>query len=133
MYCILAVIGSHSVNGVAKLHTELLESSVLKDLYRIFPEKFNNKTNGVTMRRWIQIANPPLTKLLDTEVNGDWKHRPLDIIGVQSFAKDPTFLKKLQEVKAKNKRSLAKKIREKLDISVDPDHAIFDVQQDVRR
>lgn len=124
----LAVIGSHSVNGVAKLHTELLESSVLKDLYRIFPEKFNNKTNGVTMRRWIQIANPPLTKLLDTEVNGDWKHRPLDIIGVQSFAKDPTFLKKLQEVKAKNKRSLAKKIREKLDISVDPDHAIFDVQ-----
>lgn len=124
----LAVIGSHSVNGVAKLHTELLEKDVLKDLYRIYPARFNNKTNGITMRRWLQIANPALTHLLNEKLNGDWCHRPLDIMGVQSFAKDPTFLKELQEVKHKNKVALAKKIRARENISVDPEHAIFDVQ-----
>ncbi|MCD2255487.1 glycogen/starch/alpha-glucan phosphorylase [Lactobacillus sp. CC-MHH1034] len=123
----LAVIGSHSVNGVAKLHTELLQSSVLNGLYQIYPEKFNNKTNGVTMRRWLLVANPRLSHLLNEAIGTDWQRHPDALRAFKVLTQDKTILQKLGDVKHKNKRELATQIQEQLGIKVNT-HALFDVQ-----
>ena len=75
----MAIIGSHSVNGVAQLHTEILMNDVLKDFFTIYPEKFNNKTNGITQRRWIHLANPALTQLIDEKIGEEWKQNPAEL------------------------------------------------------
>lgn len=123
----LAIIGSHSVNGVAPLHTQLLESVVLKDFYELFPEKFNNKTNGITLRRWLQIANPRLSDLLDKVVGKDWRNDSTKMLELQNNYNDDKTLKQLQQIKFENKKDLADFIKVRTGIEVDP-KAIFDVQ-----
>ncbi|WP_125762157.1 glycogen/starch/alpha-glucan phosphorylase [Companilactobacillus hulinensis] len=123
----LAVIGSHSVNGVAPLHTELLKKDVLADLYRIYPEKFNNKTNGIADRRWLELANRPLTKLIDHKIGTDWHSNPKQLQTLSAFENDTEFLHQLAEVKAINKQKLADYVQEKMNITLNTS-AIFDVQ-----
>ena len=86
----LAIIGSHSVNGVAKLHSDLLKF-VLHDFYLIFPERFNNKTNGIAQRRWMQLANQPLSKVLDTTIGKSWRHNPQDLQLLKNYKKIQQF------------------------------------------
>jgi len=123
----LACVGSHAINGVADLHTELLKQDVLKDFYELWPDKFSNKTNGVTPRRWIVLANPRLTSLI-TETLGDGWIRNLDQLrGLEAHAEDAAFAQRWQAVKRANKADLAAHIGRRLHIHVDPD-SLFDVQ-----
>ena len=123
----LAIIGSHSVNGVAELHTELLKTEVLKDFYQLFPEKFNNKTNGITLRRWLQIDNPRLSALLDKCVGPDWRYDESKLLNFEKYRDNSKVLTELEQIKLSNKKRLASFIKEKTGITVDPT-AIFDVQ-----
>lgn len=124
----LAVVGSFSVNGVAALHSELLKESVLRDFYEITPEKFNNKTNGVTPRRWIKTANPALSSLLDEILqNKTWPVNLGLLKGLEKFADNVQFQEKFMAVKRQNKERLAGIVKElcKVDLNCD---AMFDVQ-----
>jgi len=123
----LAIVGSHSVNGVAALHTELLKRRVVPDFYRLFPERFNNKTNGVTPRRWLKQANPALSLLIDEHVGGDWP-RDLDrLADLRPWADDAGFQEDWRAVKAANKNVLAEFLQARQGIAIDP-AAMFDVQ-----
>lgn len=123
----LAIIGSHSINGVAELHTQLLETDVLKDFYNLYPKRFNNKTNGIDLRRWLQLANPRLSALLDQTIGKSWREDSNQMLRFDSFVDDDHVLEKLNKIKQANKRDLAKFIKQKTGITVDPE-AIFDVQ-----
>ncbi|MFV0559749.1 MAG: glycogen/starch/alpha-glucan phosphorylase [Enterococcus sp.] len=123
----LAIIGSHSTNGVAKLHSDLLKSVVLKDFYAVYPERFNNKTNGIAQRRWLQLANEPLAKLLDKTIGTTWRENSDDLKLLMNYRDDETVLTQLAEVKRLNKQKLAQYIKQTMQIDVSPD-AIFDVQ-----
>jgi starch phosphorylase len=123
----LAIVGSHSVNGVAKLHTELLRTHVIPDFDEFYPGKINNKTNGITSRRWLLRANPGLASLV-TERIGDGWIRDLDLLrGLEPCAEDPAFRSKFRAVKHANKGRLEKLILDLTRVSVDP-NSIFDVQ-----
>ena len=123
----LAIIGSSAVNGVAALHTRLLREKLFPDFAEIWPEKFSNKTNGITQRRWLLKANPRLAALA-TEVVGDGWIRDLSILrGLEAKASDRAFLDRFRAIKRANKEALAKHIARTLRITVDPD-SIFDVQ-----
>lgn len=123
----LAVIGSHSTNGVAQLHTDLLKSDVLRDFYTLYPERFNNKTNGIALRRWLQLANPELAAIIDQKLGRNWRQNACQLQQLQQYNTDEQFLKKLAVVKLHNKQRLAKLIEERTGVTVDPT-AIFDVQ-----
>ena len=123
----LAIIGSHSVNGVAKLHSELLKSVVLNDFYTIYPERFNNKTNGIAERRWIQLSNPKLSEEIDRYIGKSWRKDPNDLHLLLNHEDNDKLLKSLGKVKHENKERLASYIKENYQINVSPD-AIFDVQ-----
>lgn len=123
----LSIVGSKSVNGVAALHTELLKTRLFKDFYALTPDKFNNKTNGVTPRRWLRLANPQLAALISEALSEDWL-RDLDKLrGLEAFADDSAFLQKFRAIKQDNKRKLAEVIRQETGLRVSAD-AIFDVQ-----
>lgn len=123
----LAIVGSFSVNGVAKLHTEILINKELKDFYEIYPEKFNNKTNGITQRRWLKHCNKELSSLI-TETIGDGFAKDLtELEKLVPYATDPSFQEKFMQVKYNNKVALSNHIKETLDISVDP-NSMYDVQ-----
>jgi len=123
----LAIVMSFSVNGVAALHTEILKKDVLKDWYGIWPEKFNNKTNGVTQRRWLKKANPALADLLDETVGTEWTRDLSLIAGLREKADDTAILKRIGEIKTGNKKRLADLTLTLTGITVDPD-SLFDVQ-----
>ncbi|MFB5663144.1 glycogen/starch/alpha-glucan phosphorylase [Alteribacillus sp. HJP-4] len=123
----LAIVGSHSVNGVAKIHTEILKKKEMKHFYHLYPEKFNNKTNGITHRRWLIQANPELSDIISSAIGDQWKERPKDLIKLLRFAGDSSFQQKAAEVKNYNKQVLAAHIKENTGIIVD-DRSIFDVQ-----
>lgn len=123
----LAIIGSHSVNGVAELHSQLLKTNVLKDFYDIFPERFNNKTNGITQRRWLLKSNPGLSDLISEKIGEDWVTDLKQLKKLEEFSEDKTFQKKWMAVKLENKKVLAEEIKELLNIDVDV-NSIFDVQ-----
>jgi len=123
----LAIIGSYSVNGVAALHTEILKSDTLKDFYAIYPERFNNKTNGVSHRRFLVQANPALTELINDAIGDGWIEDPRKLERLLPFKEDAAFLEKLAEVKRKNKVRLAGYFKRAMDQVVDPD-SVFDVQ-----
>ncbi len=124
----LAVVASFSVNGVAALHTELLKSSVLRDFYEVFPEKFNNKTNGVTPRRWLKVCNPGLSKLIDEKITRRCWVKDLDALReLEKYASDASFQKKFMDVKLENKKRLASIIKKTCGVEVNPE-ALFDVQ-----
>lgn len=123
----LAIVGSHSVNGVAKLHSEILKKREMKLFYEFQPQKFNNKTNGVTHRRWLLKANPELSTLITKAIGPCWIKEPHKLIQLKRYAFDPAFQQELENVKQKRKAKLAKRIYEKTGILVN-ESSIFDVQ-----
>ena len=124
----LSIIGSHSVNGVAALHSDILKNSLFKSFYTINPEMFNNKTNGISQRRFLIQANPSLTNLISDALNcDDWKYDMQKMEGLLKYESDPFFLEKLGEVKRQNKVKLAKYIADTQHIEINPD-SIFDIQ-----
>ena len=125
--CNLAIYTSFSVNGVAALHTEILKSITFKDFYNYMPNKFNNKTNGVTHRRWLVNANPKLANLISSYIGEDWITNMDLIKGFEKYQDDETVLKDLDNIKLANKMALAKYIKENNGIDVDI-NSIFDVQ-----
>ena len=123
----LAIHGSHSVNGVAALHTQILKDSVLKDWYALYPEKFNNKTNGITHRRWLIYSNPDLTKLIDSGIGRKWHEKPELLQDLMAFSGDSAFLEELQKIKMKNKEEFSRYLAVKCGIRVNP-ATLFDFQ-----
>ena len=123
----LAIYTCFSVNGVAALHTEILKAITFKDFYHYMPEKFNNKTNGVTHRRWLMNSNPELAKLITSKIGDSWYLKMEKIKAFEKYADDKEVLKSLGKIKLENKKALAKYIKESLDIDVDV-NSIFDVQ-----
>jgi starch phosphorylase len=123
----LAMAGSHSVNGVAAIHSKLVTETLAPDFFRMHPERFNNKTNGVTPRRWILNANRPLTTLINEAIGDSWLTRLDRLRGLERFADDGAFLGKLEVVKRKNKIALAAVTKDLTGIAIDPD-SMFDVQ-----
>ena len=123
----LAVVGSHSINGVAEIHTEILKKQEMKKFYNFYPYKFNNKTNGITHRRWLIKANPDLAKLITATIGDGWVSHPTDLIGLLKYLGDSSFRESLQVIKHQNKIRLANMIKAKYSIDVDT-NSIFDVQ-----
>ncbi|OJF77386.1 MAG: glycogen phosphorylase [Treponema sp. CETP13] len=123
----LAIHAGFSVNGVAALHTELLKTQELKDWAELYPEKFNNKTNGVTQRRWLLLANPRLAEFITDKIGHGWEKDLSQLKKFEKFADDKAVLKKLLEIKQENKVELADYLKETQNEFLDPD-AIFDVQ-----
>ena len=123
----LACVGSHHINGVAALHTELLQQTVLNDFYQLFPEKFINETNGVTPRRWIVLSNPKLTRLIDQRIGTDWPTHFEQIKKLEQFADDPGFRTEWRQIKQANKEVLAARIEKATGVKVNPT-SMFDVQ-----
>ncbi|SDJ63334.1 glycogen/starch/alpha-glucan phosphorylase [Streptococcus gallolyticus] len=123
----LAIIGGYSVNGVAKLHTELLKEDTLRDFYNLYPEKFNNKTNGIVQRRWIQIADQPLSKTIDKWIGSGWRSDIHELRKLNDLVDNPEVLNDFYHVKQEAKARLAAYIRETTGIEVSTE-AIFDVQ-----
>lgn len=123
----LAIVGSHSVNGVAKLHTEILKKQVMANFYYNSPHKFNNKTNGITHRRWLLQANPHLSKLLCETIGESFIYHPTDMERFEVFAEDRGIHERLYQIKKENKINLANYIKKTCGIIVDT-NSIFDVQ-----
>ena len=123
----LAIVGSHSVNGVAKLHTEILKKEEMSDFYYRYPNKFNNKTNGVTHRRWLLKSNPDLTKLLCDTIGESFIKHPMDLANFEQYVHYKRVQEELGTIKLKNKKRLADRIFKNNGIVVDP-NSIFDVQ-----
>jgi len=123
----LAIIGSHSVNGVSKLHTELLKREVFRDFYDLWPERFNNKTNGITQRRWLKLCNPGLSSLITDVIGERWVTDLDELEKLVPHAEKKEFQKRWQDVKRENKRLLAEYIRQKNGIEVKID-SLFDCQ-----
>lgn len=123
----LAVVGSHSVNGVAKIHSEILVNDVLSAFAALYPDRFNNKTNGVTHRRWLVYANPQLTDLLKEYIGDSFIRHPDDLRKLERYVDDPELQKKFFEVKRERKQILADYVKETLSIDVNID-SMFDVQ-----
>jgi glycogen phosphorylase len=123
----LAIAGSYSVNGVAKIHSDILKHREMKLFYEFFPEKFNNKTNGITHRRWLLKANPHLSQLITNAIGDEWIKQPEKLIDLKPYAYDASFKKNLETIKQKRKKMLAQRIYEQTGIVVD-ESSIFDVQ-----
>ena len=123
----LAVVGSHAVNGVAALHSELLKASVLKDFNEMWPERFSNKTNGVTPRRFLALSNPGLRELVDRTIGEGWLTDLFRLRELEPFADDATFREQWRGIKRGNKARLAAYVRSATGVELDPDW-MFDVQ-----
>lgn len=123
----LAIVGSHSVNGVAKLHSQILVDDVMKEFAALYPERFNNKTNGITHRRWLLYSNPQLTKLLEDTIGDGFKKNPEELEKLMAYVDDPVIQNRFMEVKRERKEILAKYVKDTLGIDVDV-NSIFDCQ-----
>ncbi|MBQ8941368.1 MAG: glycogen/starch/alpha-glucan phosphorylase [Firmicutes bacterium] len=123
----LAIVGSHSVNGVAALHTEILKNQELRDFYEIYPEKFNNKTNGITQRRWLGHANPELSELITSKIGDGWYTNLDELKKLAPLADDANFRSRFMEIKHNNKVELSNYFKATMGIEVNPD-SIFDIQ-----
>lgn len=123
----LAIVGSHSINGVAMLHTEILKNREMNLFYQLYPERFNNKTNGITHRRWLLKANPGLSGLITDSIGPQWISAPQQLEELLRFREDSSFLEKMHVIKQANKDRLAKRIFDKTGVKVDTE-SIFDVQ-----
>jgi starch phosphorylase len=123
----LAIVGSHSVNGVAALHTEILKKRVFKEFFEISPEKFNNKTNGITQRRWLKLSNPALANLISSKIGDGWVSDLYQLKKLEKWADEKKFQREWELVKLANKKRLAYCINKTLDIEINV-HSIFDVQ-----
>jgi len=123
----LAVVGSYSINGVAKIHTQILKKQVMNNFHDYYPYKFNNKTNGITHRRWLLKSNPALASLITELIGPSWIKHPTDLTALLKYTEDSTVQDKLSQIKLANKTELAKLIKDRYSIDVDI-NSIFDVQ-----
>ena len=123
----LAIVGSHSVNGVSALHSEILKNELFHDFYQLWPERFNNKTNGITQRRWLKYCNPWLADLISSKIGDNWTTNLYELKKLIPFAEDPEFQQMWIEVKRANKQKLADYIRKHNSINVSPE-SMFDCQ-----
>ena len=123
----LAIIGSHSINGVAWLHTEILKHRELKDFYEMYPDRFNNKTNGITHRRWLIKANTDLANLLVEKIGYDWVENPPLIKNLMNYVDDKKVLKRIAEIKHTRKVEVAEFVKKSYGIEIDP-NSIYDIQ-----
>lgn len=123
----LSVVGSHKVNGVAAIHSDLMVSSTFADFARIYPERFTNVTNGITPRRWLAVANPKLAALFDQYIGSEWRCDLSQIEKLKAFADKGEFKRAVADIKYDNKAKLAQYVKKTLNIDLDP-HALFDVQ-----
>ena len=123
----LAIVGSHSVNGVSKLHSELVKTRLVPEFYQLWPERFSNKTNGVTQRRWLLMANPGLASLLDATIGAGWTTDLAQLSGVEKFAEDAEFQRRFVAIKRANKERLARMVNRLAAVDVDP-ASMFDIQ-----
>ena len=123
----LASVGSHAINGVAELHSELLKRDVMRDFHECMPEKFTNITNGVTPRRFMVLSNPKLSRLINSRIGEDWIRNLQELRGLESSVDDPDFQKEWQRIKRENKQDLAVLIQERTGIAVDAE-SLFDIQ-----
>jgi glycogen phosphorylase len=123
----LACVGSHAINGVAALHTELLQKDVLKDFYEMYPRKFSNKTNGVTPRRFMVLSNLPLAKLITEKIGSSWIKNLQELKKLEAYVEDPDFRKQWRQIKQDRKQDLAIYIQNNYGLTVDPT-SLFDIQ-----
>jgi glycogen phosphorylase len=123
----LAVVGSKAVNGVAELHTHLLETVTMRDFYEAFPERFSNKTNGVTPRRWLMLSNPELTGLINETIGTSWHKDLFQLRALEPYANDTNFLHRWRSTQEGAKERLASYIKDTMSITIDP-RSMFDVQ-----
>lgn len=123
----LAIVASHSVNGVAALHTEILMKREMRLFNEMYPHRFNNKTNGITHKRWLMHANPDLANLINQSIGTRWMSHPQEMIGLIKYCEDASFQEQVASIKRRNKLKLAEYIYSKHSVHVDPD-SIFDVQ-----
>jgi starch phosphorylase len=123
----LAFVGSHAINGVSALHTELMKQTVFSDLHKLYPERIQNKTNGITPRRWLMQCNPGLARLVEERIGPGFRDDIDKLRGLEAHADDPGFQEAFARVKLENKARLARVIKERLNVSVTTD-ALFDVQ-----
>ena len=124
----LGIVGSHAVNGVAALHSELIKKTIFKDFYELYPERFQNKTNGVTPRRWMVACNPALTNLIDEKLPGEkWITDLYQLKGLLKFVDDKNFLRQIQTAKRENKMRLAAFVRDHYGVEINVD-SLFDIQ-----
>ncbi len=123
----LSVIGSHAINGVSKIHSDILVNSVFKDFYKLYPERFTNVTNGIAHRRWLCYSNPRLTALIDDCIGEGYKKNPRELNNLRKFESDGTVLEKLGAIKHENKVAFANRLKSTTGQIIDPS-SIFDVQ-----
>jgi starch phosphorylase len=123
----LACVGSHAINGVAALHTELLQETVLRDFYTLCPDKFSSKTNGVTPRRWMVLSNPRLTQLITSRIGDHWITHLEELQKLEDWLDDSGFRREWQQIKRENKQKLATLIHHRTGVVVHPD-SLFDIQ-----
>ena len=123
----LAVVCSHSINGVAELHSKLVKEQLLPDFFKLYPERFNNKTNGVTPRRWLLLCNPELSNAITARIGHGWVNQLTRLAELRPLADDPEFRQELRTIKHNNKLKMARIIKARNGIDVDP-NSIFDVQ-----
>jgi starch phosphorylase len=123
----LGVIGSHNVNGVSKMHSNLMKETIFRDFHQEFPEKFTNVTNGITPRRWLRQCNKPLADLISSKIGKDWIQDLDQLKRVGQFADDPDFQQQFGAIKRQKKRELAAYVEEEIQVEVDRD-SIFDIQ-----
>ncbi|MCH8557333.1 MAG: glycogen/starch/alpha-glucan phosphorylase [Balneolia bacterium] len=123
----LGIVGTHKVNGVAALHTELIKKTIFRDFYELYPERFTNKTNGITPRRWLKQCNPPLADLIDSEIGDSWITHLSDLKKLDKKTGDKSFMTKYRDIKQQNKERLADYVREHYGYDLNT-NAIFDIQ-----
>ncbi|HEY7220674.1 MAG TPA: glycogen/starch/alpha-glucan phosphorylase [Candidatus Binatia bacterium] len=123
----LAVVGSHSINGVSAIHTRLIQTSLVPDFYQLWPDRFNNKTNGITQRRWLLQANPALAELISTTIGDGWITDLSQVRELEKWAADADFQAEFRRIKRSNKERLARVIRDSAHVKADPD-SLFDIQ-----
>merc|ERR1712142_501994 len=123
----LAIIGSHAVNGVAFIHSELIKKHLFRPFYEFWPEKFQNKTNGITPRRWLLLCNPMLADLISEKIGDDWPVHLDQLVKLKEWAADPKFQDEIMKVKQNNKNKLAEYLKETTGIDVNP-CSLFDIQ-----
>ncbi|XP_023013951.2 glycogen phosphorylase [Leptinotarsa decemlineata] len=123
----LSIVGSHAVNGVARIHSEIIKSDLFKDFYELTPEKFQNKTNGITPRRWLLLCNPGLSDLISDKIGDEWTVHLDQLQKLKKFAKDSNFQRAVMKVKQENKLRLAQLLEQDYGVKINPS-SMFDIQ-----
>jgi glucan phosphorylase len=123
----LSIVGAHVINGVAALHSHLLKTTLFKDFYELFPERFQNKTNGITPRRWLLLCNPSLADVVTDKIGDGWVRDLSELSKLKPLANDQQFLRRLMQIKQENKMKLATHIKDKYNVTVNPG-SMFDIQ-----